>query len=49
MLLRSANPDLRFVPEDIRARVDWDDAASERLHLTDRVGTYASMHVGRIR
>jgi S-adenosylmethionine-diacylglycerol 3-amino-3-carboxypropyl transferase len=49
VLLRSANPDLRFVPEDIRARVDWDDAASERLHLTDRVGTYASMHVGRIR
>jgi len=49
VLMRSANPDLRFVPEDIRDRVDWDVEAAERLHLTDRVGTYASMHVGRIR
>ena len=49
VLLRSANPDLDFIPEDIRARVDWDDAAAERLHPTDRVGTYASMHIGRVR
>ena len=49
VLLRSANPDLRFVPEDIRSRIDWDHESADRLHLTDRVGTYASMHVGHVR
>lgn len=49
ILLRSAGLDLGFIPEDIRARVAWDEATCARLHALDRVGTYGSMHFGEVR
>ncbi|MBL9119042.1 MAG: BtaA family protein [Phycisphaerae bacterium] len=48
VLLRSAAPDLSFVPKDIAKRLRWDTATAARLHPIDRVGTYGSMHVGEV-
>jgi S-adenosylmethionine-diacylglycerol 3-amino-3-carboxypropyl transferase len=48
VLLRSAGPDLSFIPEAIRSKLRWNDALTKRLHTLDRVGTYASMHVGEV-
>jgi S-adenosylmethionine-diacylglycerol 3-amino-3-carboxypropyl transferase len=48
VLLRSAGPDLSFIPESIRRRLRWNDELCQRLHRLDRVGTYASMHIGEV-
>ena len=47
-LLRSAGITVDFLPDIVQKRVKFDEALSEKYHLTDRVGTYASMHVGTI-
>jgi S-adenosylmethionine-diacylglycerol 3-amino-3-carboxypropyl transferase len=45
-LLRSAAPDRDFLPEWLGQFIDFDDEAVQRVAPTDRVGTYASTHLG---
>ncbi len=49
VLLRSAGLSLDFVPEDIRARLRFFPELTNRLHLTDRVGTYGSLSFAEVR
>jgi S-adenosylmethionine-diacylglycerol 3-amino-3-carboxypropyl transferase len=48
VLLRSANRGRGHLPKSLGSSVVWDDALAQRLHTLDRVGTYASFHVGRL-
>ena len=48
-LLRSAGPDLRFIPEAIVNQIEFDTEAAAAQHRLDRVGTYASVHLGQFR
>ena len=48
ILMRSAGLDLSFVPADVRSRLRFSPERTERLHLTDRVGTYGSMHFAEV-
>ncbi len=49
ILMRSAGIDLSFVPESVRAKLRFlpEDQAM-KLHLTDRVGTYGSLHFAEV-
>ena len=47
--MRSAGLDLSFVPERVRARLRFFPERTEPLHLTDRVGTYGSLHFAEVR
>ncbi len=49
VLLRSAALDLSFVPESVCARLKFSPALTTRLHRTDRVGTYGSLHFAEIK
>ena len=48
ILMRSAGLDLSFVPDDIRQRLRFFPELTEKLHLTDRVGTYGSLHLAEV-
>jgi S-adenosylmethionine-diacylglycerol 3-amino-3-carboxypropyl transferase len=48
ILLRSAGVDLSFVPSEVRARLRFFPERTEALHLTDRVGTYGSLHFAEV-
>lgn len=48
ILMRSAGLDLSFVPVDVRARLRFFPERTEPLHLTDRVGTYGSLHFAEV-
>jgi len=48
ILMRSAGLDLGFVPESVHARLKFHPALTEPLHLTDRVGTYGSLHFAEV-
>jgi S-adenosylmethionine-diacylglycerol 3-amino-3-carboxypropyl transferase len=48
ILLRSAGPDLSFLPEAVRARLRFFPELTQPLHLLDRVGTYGSLHLAEI-
>lgn len=48
VLLRSANRGRGHLPKSVGSSVAWDDALANRLHTLDRVGSYASFHVGRM-
>lgn len=48
ILLRSAGLDLSFVPEAVRARLRFQPERTAKLHLTDRVGTYGSLHFAEV-
>lgn len=48
ILLRSAGLDLDFVPEKVRTRLRFFPERTDPLHLTDRVGTYGSMHFAEV-
>jgi len=48
ILLRSAGLTLDFVPDDIRARLRFFPELTDRLHLTDRVGTYGSLSFAEV-
>jgi S-adenosylmethionine-diacylglycerol 3-amino-3-carboxypropyl transferase len=48
ILLRSAGLDLNFIPADVRSRLRFFPARTAPLHLTDRVGTYGSLHFAEV-
>ena len=48
ILMRSAGVDLSFVPAEVRARLRFFPERTEALHLTDRVGTYGSLHFAEV-
>ena len=48
ILMRSAGLDLSFVPEDIQARLRFFPEETAALHVTDRVGTYGSLHFAEV-
>jgi S-adenosylmethionine-diacylglycerol 3-amino-3-carboxypropyl transferase len=48
VLLRTAGPDLDFIPEAIQARLRFFPQLTARLHATDRVGTYGSLHFAEV-
>jgi S-adenosylmethionine-diacylglycerol 3-amino-3-carboxypropyl transferase len=49
ILMRSAGLDLSFVPSEVRARLRFFPERTEPLHVTDRVGTYGSLHLAEVR
>jgi S-adenosylmethionine-diacylglycerol 3-amino-3-carboxypropyl transferase len=49
ILLRSAGLDCSFIPDDIIGRLRFCPDLSDSLHLTDRVGTYGSLHLAEVR
>ena len=49
LVLRSAGLDLSFVPLEVRARLRFFPERTAPLHLTDRVGTYGSLHFAEVR
>lgn len=48
ILLRSAGPDLSFLPETVAARLRFFPELTQPLHLIDRVGTYGSLHLAEV-
>jgi len=48
ILMRSASTTLDFVPKNIRDRLRFHSELTEPLHKTDRVGTYASLHMAEV-
>jgi S-adenosylmethionine-diacylglycerol 3-amino-3-carboxypropyl transferase len=49
ILMRSAGLDLSFVPANVRDRLRFFPERTERLHMTDRVGTYGSLHFAEVK
>jgi len=49
ILMRSAGLDLSFVPSAVRDRLRFFPERTESLHITDRVGTYGSLHFAEVR
>jgi S-adenosylmethionine-diacylglycerol 3-amino-3-carboxypropyl transferase len=49
ILLRSAGPDLRFLPEIVTARLRFFPELTQPLHQQDRVGTYGSLHLAEVK
>ena len=49
ILMRSAGLDLSFLPAAVRARLRFFPERTEPLHVTDRVGTYGSLHFAEVR
>ena len=45
ILMRSAGPDVAFVPDAARRRIRFCPELTEPLHAADRVGTYGSQHL----
>jgi S-adenosylmethionine-diacylglycerol 3-amino-3-carboxypropyl transferase len=48
ILLRSAGPDLRFLPANVTARLRFFPELTGPLHERDRVGTYGSLHLAEV-
>ena len=48
ILLRSAGPDLRFLPEMVTDRLRFFPELTQSLHEQDRVGTYGSLHLAEV-
>lgn len=48
ILMRSAGPDLSFLPPSIRSRLRFCPERTQPLHQQDRVGTYGSLHLGEV-
>jgi len=48
ILLRSAGLDLSFIPESVLSRLRFFPELTDPLHLTDRVGTYGSLHFAEV-
>ncbi len=49
ILMRSAGLDLSFVPAPVRERLRFFPEITAPMHLTDRVGTYGSLHFAEVR
>jgi S-adenosylmethionine-diacylglycerol 3-amino-3-carboxypropyl transferase len=49
ILFRSAGPDLRFLPEIVKAKLRFFPELTQPLHRLDRVGTYGSLHLAEVR
>ncbi|MEZ4657873.1 MAG: BtaA family protein [Caldilineaceae bacterium] len=49
ILMRSASPELDFLPPVAREALQFYPELSEPLHQTDRVGTYASLHFAEVK
>ncbi len=48
ILLRSAAAPVDFIPDFVFQKVNFNTASTERIHQTDRVGTYASVMLGAL-
>lgn len=48
ILMRSAGPDLSFLPPSVRSRLRFFPELTQSLHARDRVGTYGSLHLGEV-
>ena len=48
ILLRSAGPDLGFLPETVTAKLRFFPELTQPLHQMDRVGTYGSLHLAEV-
>jgi S-adenosylmethionine-diacylglycerol 3-amino-3-carboxypropyl transferase len=48
ILMRSAGPDLNFLPEAVTSRLHFFPQLTEPLHRQDRVGTYGSLHLAEV-
>lgn len=46
ILLRSASAQVDFFPSFVKQRVTFDESLTKKMHLKDRVGTYASVYLG---
>jgi S-adenosylmethionine-diacylglycerol 3-amino-3-carboxypropyl transferase len=48
ILMRSAGPDLRFLPEKVTTKLRFFPELTAPLHERDRVGTYGSLHLAEV-
>lgn len=48
ILMRSASPDLSFIPSEVLGRLAFQPERTSKLHLLDRVGTYGSTHLAEV-
>lgn len=48
VLLRSAGPEVRFLPETVTSRLRFFPERTRPLHAQDRVGTYGSLHLAEV-
>lgn len=48
ILMRSASPHVQFLPQQVLASLQFYPELTESLHLTDRVGTYGSLHFAQV-
>ena len=48
ILLRSAGPDLSFLPETVTEKLRFSPELTRPLHQGDRVGTYGSLHLAEV-
>ena len=48
ILLRSAGPDLGFLPSSVTDRLRFFPELTRPLHRVDRVGTYGSLHLAEV-
>jgi S-adenosylmethionine-diacylglycerol 3-amino-3-carboxypropyl transferase len=48
ILLRSAGPDLSFLPDSVTGRLRFFPELTRPLHQVDRVGTYGSLHLAEV-
>jgi S-adenosylmethionine-diacylglycerol 3-amino-3-carboxypropyl transferase len=49
ILMRSASPEIDFIPDPVRERLKFFEELTDRLHLQDRVGTYGSTLLAEVR
>lgn len=49
ILFRSASVDVNFLPPSVHEAVEFDTAAAAKLHNLDRVGTYGSFYIGKVK
>jgi S-adenosylmethionine-diacylglycerol 3-amino-3-carboxypropyl transferase len=49
VIFRSAAQDESFLPSSVRRRLSFDPDRASKLHARDRVGTYGSFHIARLR
>ncbi len=49
VMLRSAGETIDFIPERPKQAIAFQPEPANQLHLTDRVGTYASLHFGVVK
>ncbi len=49
VLFRSASKNLDWLPDSVKLRIDFEDRISEKCEKMDRVGTYDSTWLGRVK